>query len=71
MLSKEESYVSQSWVSFKEPIGVWDGNSFTAEGILEHLNVTKDISDYLWYVTRYVYRLFCHFYPTQLSYHSN
>ncbi|CAA6664073.1 unnamed protein product [Spirodela intermedia] len=37
---------------FQEPIGAWEGNSFTAEGILEHLNVTKDISDYLWYVTR-------------------
>ncbi|CAA7400596.1 unnamed protein product [Spirodela intermedia] len=51
MLPQENS-VSNSWVSFREPIGAWEGNSFTAEGILEHLNVTKDISDYLWYVTR-------------------
>ncbi|KAL6644112.1 hypothetical protein ACP70R_018878 [Stipagrostis hirtigluma subsp. patula] len=43
-------YLSSTWWTFKEPIGTW-GDSFAAQGILEHLNVTKDISDYLWYTT--------------------
>lgn len=46
------SYISKSWMTVKEPIGVWSENIFTVQGILEHLNVTKDHSDYLWYITR-------------------
>ncbi|CAI9117606.1 OLC1v1019017C1 [Oldenlandia corymbosa var. corymbosa] len=42
----------ESWTSWKEPIGPWGDNKFTFPGILEHLNVTKDLSDYLWYKTR-------------------
>ncbi|PHT85307.1 Beta-galactosidase 9 [Capsicum annuum] len=49
--SKLES-ISQSWMTLKEPLGVWGDNNFTSKGILEHLNVTKDQSDYLWYLTR-------------------
>ncbi|KAH7670362.1 Beta-galactosidase protein [Dioscorea alata] len=41
----------KSWMASKEPIGLWNKNSFSAKGILEHLNVTKDTSDYLWYIT--------------------
>lgn len=46
-------HISKNWTILKEPIGEWGGNNFTAEGILEHLNVTKDTSDYLWYIMRY------------------
>jgi hypothetical protein len=46
------NFYSNNWVSYKEPVGAWGDNNFTAEGILEHLNVTKDTSDYLWYITR-------------------
>ncbi|CAN4120826.1 unnamed protein product [Withania somnifera] len=49
--SKLES-ISQSWMTLKEPLGVWGDKNFTSKGILEHLNVTKDQSDYLWYLTR-------------------
>ncbi|NP_001234298.2 beta-galactosidase [Solanum lycopersicum] len=49
--SKLESF-SQSWMTLKEPLGVWGDKNFTSKGILEHLNVTKDQSDYLWYLTR-------------------
>ncbi|KAJ8634269.1 hypothetical protein MRB53_027605 [Persea americana] len=45
-------HISKNWMILKEPIGEWGGNNFTAEGILEHLNVTKDTSDYLWYIMR-------------------
>ncbi|KAI3791098.1 hypothetical protein L2E82_04702 [Cichorium intybus] len=52
MIQKEVPLVSDSWMTFKEPIGVWGDGNFTLKGILEHLNVTKDRSDYLWYITR-------------------
>ncbi|XP_024986388.1 beta-galactosidase 9 isoform X1 [Cynara cardunculus var. scolymus] len=52
MIQKGVPLVSESWMSFKEPIGVWGDDNFTVQGILEHLNVTKDQSDYLWYITR-------------------
>ncbi|VAI30164.1 unnamed protein product [Triticum turgidum subsp. durum] len=45
------SYFSSTWWTSKEIIGTWGGESFAAQGILEHLNVTKDTSDYLWYTT--------------------
>lgn len=45
-------YLSTTWWTFKEPVGIWGEGIFTAQGILEHLNVTKDISDYLSYTTR-------------------
>ncbi|GJY32787.1 D-galactoside/L-rhamnose binding SUEL lectin domain-containing protein [Tanacetum coccineum] len=51
MVQKEDPLGSGSWMTLKEPIGVW-GDNFTVQGILEHLNVTKDRSDYLWYITR-------------------
>lgn len=44
--------ISKTWMTVKEPIGVWSENNFTVQGILEHLNVTKDTSDYLWRMTR-------------------
>ncbi|KAK6930695.1 Glycoside hydrolase 35, catalytic domain [Dillenia turbinata] len=48
----EGFYMSKPWRSLKEPIDVWSENNFTVQGILEHLNVTKDVSDYLNYITR-------------------
>ncbi|XP_042518461.1 beta-galactosidase 9-like [Macadamia integrifolia] len=42
---------SKTWMTLKDPIGVW-GDNFTVQGLWEHLNVTKDTSDYLWYTTR-------------------
>ncbi|CAI0461499.1 unnamed protein product [Linum tenue] len=29
----------------------YDGSTFTASGLLEQINVTRDASDYLWYIT--------------------
>ncbi|XP_057766259.1 beta-galactosidase 9 isoform X2 [Salvia miltiorrhiza] len=52
MAPYEVEYISKTWEIFKEPIGVWSASNFTYQGILEHLNVTKDKSDYLWYTTR-------------------
>ncbi|XP_052620638.1 beta-galactosidase 9 [Lactuca sativa] len=52
MIQKEVPLISESWMTFKEPIGAWGDDNFTFKGVLEHLNVTKDQSDYLWYITR-------------------
>lgn len=52
-------YLSSTWWTSKETIGTWGGNNFAVQGILEHLNVTKDISDYLWYTTRWVLSTCC------------
>ncbi|KAK7346392.1 hypothetical protein VNO80_20910 [Phaseolus coccineus] len=41
-----------SWESFDEDIySVEDSSAITAPGLLEQINVTKDESDYLWYIT--------------------
>ncbi|KAK7309321.1 hypothetical protein RJT34_05949 [Clitoria ternatea] len=43
-----------SWESFDEDISSLDDSSLitmTASGLLEQINVTRDTSDYLWYIT--------------------
>ncbi|WJZ87718.1 hypothetical protein VitviT2T_007081 [Vitis vinifera] len=52
MVQNKISYVPKTWMTLKEPISVWSENNFTIQGVLEHLNVTKDHSDYLWRITR-------------------
>lgn len=52
MKKNNGSFVAKSWLTVTEPVGIWSENNFTVQGILEHLNVTKDVSDYLWYLTR-------------------
>lgn len=42
-----------SWETFNEDILLDDDDSkITVVGLLEQLNVTRDTSDYLWYMTR-------------------
>ncbi|KAG5042400.1 hypothetical protein JHK87_006315 [Glycine soja] len=46
-----------SWESFDEDIYFVDESSaITAHGLLEQINVTKDASDYLWYITRNAFK---------------
>ncbi|XP_047957097.1 beta-galactosidase 8-like isoform X1 [Salvia hispanica] len=45
----ESSMSSASWSWYKEEAGVWGNSSFEASGLLEHINTTKDTSDFLWY----------------------
>ncbi|KAM1653522.1 hypothetical protein COP1_005911 [Malus domestica] len=40
----DDLFIIESWMTVKEPVGVWSENNFTVQGILEHLNVTKDHS---------------------------
>lgn len=41
-----------SWETFNEDLtSLDDSSTFTAPGLLEQINVTRDASDYLWYMT--------------------
>ncbi|GMN53117.1 hypothetical protein TIFTF001_022274 [Ficus carica] len=49
---KMETVNKFSWQSYTEGVpSTHDKNSFVAHGLLEQLNVTRDVSDYLWYTT--------------------
>ncbi|GAV89445.1 hypothetical protein CFOL_v3_32859 [Cephalotus follicularis] len=42
-----------SWESYDEDISSLDDSlTLTSNGLLEQINVTRDMSDYLWYITR-------------------
>ncbi|XP_047340733.1 beta-galactosidase-like [Impatiens glandulifera] len=40
-----------SWQSFNEEPDSYDVNTFTTMGLMEQINITRDVSDYLWYMT--------------------
>ncbi|XP_077210114.1 beta-galactosidase-like [Tasmannia lanceolata] len=40
-----------SWVSYNEETASYDDDSITTVGLLEQINVTRDVTDYLWYMT--------------------
>ncbi|KAL3835327.1 hypothetical protein ACJIZ3_010063 [Penstemon smallii] len=39
------------WDVFVEKAGAWDTADFTKNGLVDHINTTKDTTDYLWYTT--------------------
>ncbi|KAL6993497.1 Beta-galactosidase 3 [Sarracenia purpurea var. burkii] len=42
-----------SWETFNEDVSSLDDRStFTSHGLMEQINITRDTSDYLWYITR-------------------
>ncbi|KZV51981.1 beta-galactosidase 6-like [Dorcoceras hygrometricum] len=48
---REFSLTTSTWSWYKEKVGIWGNNSFEATSLLEQINTTKDISDFLWYTT--------------------
>ncbi|XP_010033786.2 beta-galactosidase 1 [Eucalyptus grandis] len=40
-----------SWQAYNEEPAGYEDNSFTMAGLLEQINTTRDVSDYLWYIT--------------------
>lgn len=46
---------SLKWEVFAEQAGIWDHADFVQNGLVDHLNTTKDTTDYLWYTTRFVF----------------
>ncbi|XP_044480377.1 beta-galactosidase 16-like isoform X2 [Mangifera indica] len=43
----------ESWKEFREAIPNFDNTSLRAKTLLEHMNTTKDTTDYLWYTFRF------------------
>ncbi|KAG8388475.1 hypothetical protein BUALT_Bualt02G0129600 [Buddleja alternifolia] len=39
------------WDVFEEKAGIWGTADFTKNGLVDHINSTKDTTDYLWYMT--------------------
>ncbi|GMH03753.1 hypothetical protein Nepgr_005592 [Nepenthes gracilis] len=44
-------YQGFSWQSYNEETASNDDSAFTIVGLLEQINTTRDVSDYLWYMT--------------------
>lgn len=42
------------WEVFKEKAGIWGEADFVKNELVDHINTTKDTTDYLWYTTRLV-----------------
>lgn len=42
------------WDVFKENPGIWGKADFVKHGFVDHINTTKDTTDYLWHTTRFV-----------------
>lgn len=40
-----------SWKAYNEEAASMGDSSFTMAGLLEQINITRDVSDYLWYMT--------------------
>ncbi|KAE9604191.1 putative beta-galactosidase [Lupinus albus] len=47
----KESGKPVKWSVFKENTGIWGNGDFVQNGFVDHVNTTKDISDYLWHTT--------------------
>lgn len=42
------------WQVFSEKPGIWGEADFVKNELVDHINTTKDTTDYLWYTTRSV-----------------
>ncbi|PWZ32291.1 Beta-galactosidase 3 [Zea mays] len=43
----------ERWSIFRERTGIWGKNDFVRNGFVDHINTTKDSTDYLWYTTSF------------------
>ncbi|XP_020203970.1 beta-galactosidase 6 isoform X2 [Cajanus cajan] len=50
---------ADKWEQFQDVIPNFDQTSLISNSLLEHMNVTKDKSDYLWYTLRFEHNLSC------------
>lgn len=52
MLHQNDDLKGVKWETFVEKAGVWsEAPDFIENGFVDHLNTTKDSTDYLWYIT--------------------
>ncbi|KAG6539272.1 hypothetical protein ZIOFF_004434 [Zingiber officinale] len=47
------SFGSGAWQVYMEKVGLWDKPDFVLFGLEDHINITKDTTDYLWYTTSF------------------
>lgn len=52
-ISPEKGLENLQWDVFTEKAGIWGDADFSKKGFVDHLNTTKDSTDYLWYTTRF------------------
>lgn len=55
--SSDKGFKELKWEVFVEKAGVWDEPDLIKNGLVDHINTTKDTTDYLWYTTRLVFDL--------------
>ncbi|GMI68588.1 Arabidopsis thaliana beta-galactosidase 10, beta-galactosidase 10 [Hibiscus trionum] len=51
VVSPSKGLKALKWDIFLENAGIWGVADFTRNGFLDHINTTKDTTDYLWYTT--------------------
>lgn len=56
-VSPDNDIKGLQWEIFVEKAGIWGEADFTRNGFVDHINTTKDTTDYLWYTTRLVSRM--------------
>ncbi|KAJ4747788.1 Beta-galactosidase [Rhynchospora pubera] len=49
----EKLQSSEGWSVFKEKVGIWGNPDFVKSELVDHINTTKDSTDYLWYTTSF------------------
>ncbi|PWA61082.1 beta-galactosidase 10 [Artemisia annua] len=52
MTSPNKDMKAVSWEIYVEKAGIWGKPDFTRNGFVDHINTTKDTTDYLWQTTR-------------------
>ncbi|KAM7493481.1 hypothetical protein LguiB_028090 [Lonicera macranthoides] len=50
-ISPNKDLKALQWEVFVERAGVWGEANFVKKGFVDHINTTKDTTDYLWYTT--------------------
>ncbi|TXG60274.1 hypothetical protein EZV62_014847 [Acer yangbiense] len=49
--SQDKGLKALKWEVFKEKAGIWGEADFVKNELVDHINTTKDTTDYLWYTT--------------------
>lgn len=57
MTSPNNDMKAVSWEIYVEKAGIWGIPDFTHNGFVNHINTTKDTTDYLWQTTRFISKL--------------
>ncbi|KAF9608991.1 hypothetical protein IFM89_012330 [Coptis chinensis] len=52
MMSPDKESKSPQWDVYVEQSGIWGEADFVRNDFVDHINTTKDTTDYLWYTTR-------------------